>query len=165
MRELTLFRLLTPRQAAHLRERFDRRVHHEPNTGCFLWGGALMPCGYGCLSIKDTTAMAHRVSLVLVGRIVPDGMFACHTCDVRWCVNPDHLYVGTVQQNINDALRRGRTARGERQGSAVLTAADVVAMREMRATGATSKAIGRAFGVSTAQAYRVVTGEDWKHVC
>lgn len=84
------------------------KVSPEPNTGCWLWDGATHPKGYGQIRHEGRTARATHVSLMLAGRTAPDaGLYACHTCDVPSCVNPDHLYWGTPKQNQGD--RRART--------------------------------------------------------
>jgi hypothetical protein len=83
-----------------LRDHFENSYVPEPNTGCWLWTGALTTSGYGQLSRKRKMLTAHRVSLELRGVILPDGMVVDHICRVRSCVNPDHLRVVTRRQNV-----------------------------------------------------------------
>ena len=73
----------------------------EPNTGCWLWLGFISPDGYG-------TRLAHRRAWELARGPIPDGMLVCHRCDVRHCVNPDHLFLGTHLDNMRDMIRKGR---------------------------------------------------------
>lgn len=80
-----------------------------PESGCWIWLNGLCKNGYG-LSCKYSvgTSRAHRASyMALVGQI-PEGLFVCHTCDVRDCVNPDHLYLGTAADNMADVMNRKR---------------------------------------------------------
>lgn len=92
-----------------LEERFFAKVHPEPNTGCWLWAGSVNKDGYGRIRTgsKKTTGATH-VSLQIVGVTIPPGMCACHKCDVPQCVNPDHLFIGTYKDNMQDAKRKGR---------------------------------------------------------
>jgi hypothetical protein len=77
---------------------------------CWPWIGAGKGNGYGNVNVKGKTIAASRRSYELFCGEVPDGMDVCHTCDNRWCVNPDHLYAGTRKDNMVDCVIRGRTA-------------------------------------------------------
>lgn len=86
---------------------------------------------------------------------------ARHTCDNRWCINPDHIILGTVSDNNRDASIRGRTARGNQHYCAKLTAKDVKWMRQSNLSYAE---LGRLFGVRSTTAKRAKLGMTWKHV-
>jgi len=93
-------------------ERFMDMVMPEPNSGCWLWTG-YVDCswGYGQVPFRGDKyggRTAHRVSYVLFVGAVPEGMLVLHKCDVRCCVNPDHLFVGTHRDNQQDKCRKGR---------------------------------------------------------
>lgn len=91
---------------------FMKFVHHEPMSGCWLWGGGKMKTGYG--SFNSLTgdgrkmARAHRYSWVLHGKELIEGLDLCHKCDIRLCVNPDHLWLGTRRENLLDCKNKGR---------------------------------------------------------
>jgi hypothetical protein len=88
---------------------------------------------------------------------------ACHTCDRPVCINPDHLWLGTDKQNLEDMTRKGRRARGERMGTAKLTEADVRLIREL--VGKLSMVyLGHWFGVSKVAVRNAAIRRTWKHV-
>ena len=88
-------------------ENFYKYVNPEPNTGCWLWSGYTMPNGYGHFSIGTKSHLAHRISF-LYFKEDPQDLEVCHKCDNPYCVNPDHLFKGTRQDNVNDMLSKNR---------------------------------------------------------
>lgn len=90
------------------RERFEKFVYPDPNSGCFIWGGACNNWGYGSFGIGRRSMAAHRYAWLLAGNELPAGLFVLHKCDTPCCVNPEHLYLGTHQDNMSDMARRQR---------------------------------------------------------
>lgn len=104
-------------QARPRAERFWEKV--DKSGDCWLWLGFVEPRGYGqfCETGTRKTVPAHRVAWELHhGETIPAGLFVCHRCDVRHCVNPDHLWLGDHDENMKDMTSKGRQARGERHG-------------------------------------------------
>jgi hypothetical protein len=151
-----------------LQERFDAKVVPEPNSGCWIWTGATKELGYGVIGLGrrgDGTDKAHRVSYRLHCGEIPDGMAVCHRCDTPACVNPDHLFLGTLADNMQDCVAKGRNFipdnRGERAAWSKLTSDAVAHIRKRVMTG---PEYGRLYGVSRSSVYQIWRGKNWASV-
>src|SRR5919201_1437316 len=144
---------------SELAARFWRLVYRA--DGCWLWRGTIHR-QYGVLTVNNRQVRAHRLAYELTYGSIPAGRVVRHRCDVRACVRPDHLLLGTPADNVQDRVTRGRSARGERVGSAKLTAATVAAIRESYARGEAGRSrLARRFGVSRPAIAAVLRGDVW----
>jgi hypothetical protein len=96
-----------------LKERIECKSIPEPNNGCWLWTSFYDPQGYGRIQYRGECCKAPRLSYEAFKGPIPKGLHVLHTCDVRACVNPEHLWLGTNQDNINDKMRKGRYSNGK----------------------------------------------------
>ena len=151
----------------HVSADFFERVVPEPNTGCRLWSGPRNRGGYGVFWFeRPTQQMAHHVAWRLHHGTWPT-LHVLHKCDTPACVNPDHLFAGTHQDNMRDAARKGRFGRlfGDRSSNHKLTEARVAEIRARRDSGEMLKDLAAAFGVSKSCIHAVCTGKNWRRLC
>jgi hypothetical protein len=142
--------------------RIMSQVDIDPVTGCWLWKGYLWRNGYGRMRYRSKKWAVHRLNYMLHLGEIPDGLMACHCCDVKSCCNPLHIFLGDQQANMDDMSRKGRSrhARGETHHSAKLTKSQVDEIRR-RYVHRMGASLGREFGVSQAQISRIVLGRTW----
>lgn len=151
---------------------FEERVQFDPQSGCLLWTGAKQVSGYGFIYVGMNDQGVNPRKKIYVHRYayeqnfgsIPEGLQVCHTCDVRHCVAPSHLFLGTTQENTADREQKGRGAKGERQGSSHLTKEQVEEIRELYARGTTQEKLADTFGIHQTQISRIVRRVGWKHV-
>lgn len=147
-------------------ERFEEYYMPVTETGCWIWIGSANRKGYGsCRGLQNRTDGAHRVSWQLYRGPIPSGMMVLHHCDVPACVNPDHLYVGTAQQNTDDMMRRGRhkTKRGSDCWRSKFSEEDVHYIRSLNKP-LPAKDLAERYGVDPKSIYEVYNRKVWKHV-
>jgi hypothetical protein len=141
--------------------RFWPRV--QKSDGCWLWTGGVMSTGYGFIFAEGRRHLTHRYSWALAHGSIPT-LNVLHRCDVRLCVRPDHLFLGTNQDNIDDMLAKGRNRRGSAKSQAKLTESDVVAIRERAAAGELKARLAEEYGVTNRVIGEIVRFQRWKHV-
>jgi len=152
--------------------RFFSFVADTDNNGCMPWMGSRLKRGYGKYhgprvpgQNRYPKLLAHRVMWEIENGPIPEGMLVCHKCDVPACCNPQHLFLGTQQDNMADMASKGRSMHGEKSPHHKLTEADVLEIRSLCAVNNQTKSeLARRFKVSVRQIDRIVTRQHWKHV-
>jgi hypothetical protein len=95
----------------------EKLAHHSVpanENGCVLWAAQKGTGGYGYLKWKGRSRTVHRLAWESANGPILNGMHVCHKCDVRTCINIDHLFLGTNADNVADKMRKGRQAKGEK---------------------------------------------------
>ena len=143
--------------------RFVAKIDKNGENGCWIWTASTRH-GYGQFCIDGKIWKANRVAYKLWKGEIPDGLLVRHKCDVPTCVNPEHLEVGTQQDNMDDMVRAGRQnkLKGETNGGAKLTEAQVLDIRLRK--GQTQVELAREFGISKTQICNIRNGKRWKHL-
>ena len=150
--------------------RFMAKVIPEPNSGCWLWSGSTYRNGYGVMLGGESKHIStHRFSWAHFKGDIPDGAHVLHKCDVRCCVNPEHLFLGDQQSNMDDMARKGRRNQRPPKGSLhpnhKLTEKDIVKIRNMYVPRiVTYQHIADMFGVTKHLIILIVQRKAWKHV-
>lgn len=152
---------MTEKQARN----FWKKVN-KTNT-CWLWTAVCSDNGYGRMKMGTRHKMAHRISWEMHFDPIPVGLIVCHKCDTPKCVRPDHLFVGTVKDNAQDMVRKGRhgDTSGTKNVSAKLTDEQVIEIRQKYASNQyTLKALSYENRVSLSLIHNIVSGKAWKHL-
>lgn len=148
---------------------FWSHVRRDP-SGCWLWTGAEGDGhGYGLFNSGDGTIAAHVYAFTLANPGVHRrGLVVRHTCDVKLCVNPKHLIIGTQKDNVRDMDERGRRRNNPRSGDAhansKLTSAIVLEVRRAHQAGETISSLADRFGVSKPAMTAAIRGKTWRTV-
>lgn len=134
-------------------------------TDCIIHPNKPHPQGYVRLTLSTGKSIgAHRLAYVARYGDIPDDMLVCHTCDNRACVNPDHLFLGTPQDNMTDMVNKGRSLFGERNPKNKLSEADVMNIRRLYYDGDTASKIAVMYDTSQHYVYNIVWGKTWVHL-
>ena len=145
------------------KDRFYSRT--EKVNGCWEWTGALFKGGYGCVVRNRKTQGAHRVSYKISVGEIPEKMFVCHKCDNRKCINPEHLFLGTYRDNIDDMVKKKRSLIGENNPSSKLTEKQVLEIRKRYIPRKMSiRKLAKEYGIVSNAINQIIKRTKWKHI-
>lgn len=155
----------TAEKRASLLRHIEKYSIPEPNSGCWLWTGRLSTNGYGRLQRHGKRLQAHRAAYEAARGPIPPGLLVCHRCDMRSCVNPDHLWLGTCADNLRDMSAKGRGGKspvyGEANGNSRLTAGDVL---KIYADRRPQRVIAAEFGIDRSNVGQIKRGLIWSQL-
>ena len=145
-------------------DRLMEKVEQDPNSGCWLWAGAVivsqnakggLPHEYGNMwGEARKVDLAHRISYRCFVGPIPDGMVICHRCDTPLCVNPRHLFAGSLRDNTQDMLSKRRGYTGTRHWNSKLSDAQVAELRSRFELGENRDKIAADFGICRRHVYQ-----------
>lgn len=138
-------------------------------SGCWEWTGYKRPNGYGNTSViingRCQECSVHRLAAyVWNGFDLRSPLQIRHTCDHRFCINPQHLLPGTSQDNENDKVERGRQARGEKNGCSKFTEKQVTDIRRSFSNGEAMASLARKYKVAFNSIWQIAHRKTWKHI-
>jgi len=149
-------------------ERFFERVYPEPNTGCWLYSGGMNPGGYGVVygTRCDDFNLAHRYSYFLHNGDFDRSLCVLHKCDNPICVNPDHLFLGTLLDNNRDRANKNRTVapKGQNNHLSVLKESDAIEILRLYKNGGTPTKISKQLAIKRETINGIIHNRNWKHL-
>lgn len=138
-------------------ERFEAKFEPCPITGCWLWNASTVHGGYGQFGYKGTMRRAHRVAYMLYVGEIPEGLQVLHKCDVPWCVNPDHFFIGTNTDNMRDKTSKGRGYTPK------LTSEQALQIYHRVHAGERQQALAVEYRISRSMVSHIKKGINWAH--
>ena len=144
-----------------VKEKLDYYSIPEPNSGCWLWIGGATTVGYGKIFANGFVRLSHRVSYEEYKGAIPEGMLVLHKCDTPACINPEHLFLGTNKENMQDASRKGRTSFGEKNGSSKITEKDAILILN---SAQSVSILSRKYNITETSIRNIKNGDKWSYL-
>lgn len=136
----------------------------EQQDECRVWVKRRHAKGYGEKTFNGVKDRVHRFAFAVFHGDFDDAWQVCHTCDNPPCINPNHLFLGTHDDNHADKVNKGRQAQGSNHGIAKLTEADIPEIFRLRKDGLLHREIADKFGVTRSRISTILARKEWDHV-
>lgn len=150
------------------KKKIKKFTYINTRTGCWEWQKCKDEHGYGFISYRGKQLKCHRVSWMVFKGDIPKDACVLHKCDNPKCINPDHLYLGNMKDNVRDMMERGRNGYGVMDGmkhpNAKFTDEDVLWIRKQTYTTHICQELADKFGVSFMSIWRIFNKKTWKHL-
>jgi hypothetical protein len=144
--------------------RFFSKV--EKTDSCWIWKAKARCNGYGLFKINQRNIPAHRISYQIHNGDFDFNLHVLHKCDIRNCVNPDHLFLGTNKDNVDDKVSKDRQAKGSDNGNSILSENDVIEIKELLKYKYYGyiRHMMKKYNVSERCILDIKSGRTWKHI-
>lgn len=163
--ELAEKHIIIPVFGKKARQKFRDLTGWRNREGCQMWQGPVSGNGYGCFIWNKISYTASRVAWTLASGPIPANKLVCHKCDNRACVNPNHLFIASNQENMLDALKKGRLLVGSQNPNAKTTESVVRKVRKLRQDqNMTYGKLAKLFGLTMSHVYQICSRKRWQHV-
>jgi len=147
--------------------RFVEKTVGKLKTDCWEWKGTINKVhGYGYIMINRKMYRAHRLAYELFVGPIPEGLCVCHHCDNKACVNPNHLFIGTNQDNVDDKVQKGRQykPKGEEHSQSKFNNEQIKEICKQVKMGETQAKVAERFNVHPSAISRIVNHKRWDHI-
>lgn len=152
-------------------DKFWEKVDKTPGLGlskeypdCWEWRGLLDTNGYGVFQSKGKNYSTHKILYLLYKGEFLNSFYLCHNCDNPPCCKPDHLFLGTQADNMNDMVSKDRQPKGENKSLAKLTDKNVILIKKMLGDGISQTHIAKLFQVHQSRVSKIACGKAWRHI-
>ena len=143
-------------------ERFWSKV--DKSGDCWIWIGSKDKHGYGRFRLNNKNMKAHRISFALQHGEIDSSKCVCHVCDTPDCVNPSHLFLGTLKENTQDMVLKKRNVFGENHPNSVLSKSDVIGIRSDVEKGIPHRLVSEKYRTQRSQVSLIANRKRWKSV-
>ncbi len=152
------------RNGSSIQDKLLSKSKINSENGCLEWFGAVNSKGYGKLTINKKTIAAHRLSYQDHYKVDISGQLLMHICDNPKCINPKHLVMGTIKDNINDKVTKGRQLKGAQCHNARLNEDIVRDILSLHSNDIRNSVIARKYNIALSHVNNIVNRKIWKHV-
>ena len=137
-------------------DRFNKNYRKNKKTECWNWKSSKYQSGYGRIMFNYIVYRAHVLSYLLYKGNIKKGLLVCHKCDNPKCVNPDHLFLGTPKDNIQDCIQKGRFTSGRKLIHKLVV--------EIRNSDQTVLALSKQYNLSRSTIYDIKNNKTYRNI-